>query len=257
MLELERDSEHPSAHALARLQAGELDEAERGAIQAHLDGCQACQEALERLSSLQECFQAEHPREGFLAAVRARAEERARPAPALPQILAWTAGAALVALIAIAALRPAFQEGSGQTRVKGAGLELGYYVLEGDRAILGGPGRVLHAGDRIQFRLSGPRGGFVHLVGVDEAGQVSVYYPRPAEVSEPFPGGSGRPVPGSVVLDATLGRERVFALVCPRAFERQALDGLLHGMAADVRVLLDRERLDLDCSQTSLLLVKE
>ncbi len=260
-LALRHDGLHPSEHALARHCAGEGDEAGQERIQAHLDGCSACARTMQELDDLCREFGERHDRVGFLAAVRERAEE-AEDEPAFWRVLFRPAGLAFAAaaaalLVVLLVARPWGPGEESKERIKSVELELGYVVMDRGRPIKAGPERVLHPGDRVQFKLSAPRGGFVHIVGVDMAGRVSVYFPRPGEAPEAYPGGSGRPVPGSVILDATLGRERVFALICATPLDRDKLAGRVRGLADDPRVWIERDRLPVDCRQTSLVLVKE
>jgi len=260
-LRLREEGGHPSRFALDRFAAGEGDAAERAALQAHLDACQACRQTVEGLESFRQDFAQHHDKAGFLADVRDRAAEPERigfwQAWWRP-VMALSAAAAAVLIVLLVA-RPWSGPDSDPdgVRIKSDELELGFLVMEQGRPVVAQPGRVVHPGDRIQFRLSAPRGGFVHVVGVDQAGKVSVYYPRPDEASEPYPGGSGRPVPGSVILDATLGRERVFALICERPLGRARLAQRVRAAVADPRIFLDRDRLPVACVQTSLVLVKE
>ncbi len=260
-LQLRAEDEHPSEHALARHRAGEGAAAERERIEAHLAGCQRCRHTLEQLAEFERVFAEQVPQRAILAAVQ-EAGERGGSGPAWQRRLrplAWSAAVAAVLVLLALVFWPSLgpQQPAPAERIKGAGLELDYLVAERGRVAPAGPNRLLHPGDRIQFRFSGPRGGFLHLVGVDAAGRVSVYYPLPGEPHPPFAGGAGRPVPGSVILDATLGAERVFALVCDRPLTRGDLAGRVRAAAADPRRWIERQRLPLDCRQTSIVLHKE
>jgi hypothetical protein len=77
-------------------------------------------------------------------------------------------------------------------------------------------GRV-RAGDAIRFLVSAPRAGHLVVLGLDAAGTVSVYV---ANGDEPLPIERGRKqaMPGSIVLDATPGAERLVALECDARF---------------------------------------
>jgi hypothetical protein len=267
VLEFRPDDRHPSRLALERWSVDGCELAERQWLEQHLAECQVCREQVAALVAFRDKFHREHSRAGFLAVVRTRAAEEvpggagagrrwlAVPIPAL------VASAAALALVVGLLVWPGGEAQQDPTRsperIKSSELELGLLVQEQGRVVVAEPGRVVHPGDRIQFRLSAPRGGYVHLISVDQAGQVSVYFPGPDETPEAYPGGSGRPVPGSVILDATLGRERVFALICDQPIDRSRLDGLIRSLAAEPGVWLERDRLPIDCVQTSLLLRKE
>lgn len=275
-IEVRKEGEHPSAHTLSRLHAGELSGEEHDRVRAHLDDCAACRSVFESLEQSRAAFDREHDREDFLR----RAEEaawRPRTAAANQTGGAWwrillrpvplAAAAAVLAGVLVLVWWSPPAERNGTTRMKGGTLELGYYVMEPGGPVVAGPDRLLHPGDRIQFRLTAPAGGYVHIVGVDEAGAASVYFPLPGTTPEPFPGGAGRPVPGSIVLDETTGRERIFLLICERPIDRSSLARLAgrHG-----RALLETERFSGlqgtgrpagqdpgRCRQQSLLLHKE
>ena len=77
-------------------------------------------------------------------------------------------------------------------------------------------GRV-RPGDAIRFLVTTPRAGHLVILGLDTAGNVSVYV---ADGDEPHPidRGAKQAMPGSIVLDATPGAERLVALECDTRF---------------------------------------
>ncbi|HEX4462165.1 MAG TPA: hypothetical protein VIA18_29515, partial [Polyangia bacterium] len=77
------------------------------------------------------------------------------------------------------------------------------------------PGGRVHPGDAVRFVLSTGHDGEVVVLGLDAAGKVSVYV-ADGERGLHVPSGARQPMPGSIVLDATPGAERVVALLCPR-----------------------------------------
>ena len=261
--------EHPTAWALECHHAGEGESALRKSIEDHLKTCLSCREKLESLKEAGANFEGRMNRAGFLAAVRQGLEdrgleERAEEPLSKRRIWPWfaVAGTALAAFLLWMVLQPQLGVLGGKSpdgiRIKGdSTLKLGFFIEHDGKTELVDPKKVLHPGERIQFALTGPKGGFVHLVGVDEAGLVSVYYPRSDQSQEEFPGGVGRPVPGAVLLDETLGRERIFVLVCDQAMKAAQIKAKVEGLRADVRGLLDEDMLDFDCGQTSLVLHKE
>lgn len=263
-IEIREEGVHPSAHTLARMHAGELEGAELEQARAHVEQCEACQAFLDELVRTREAFDAGHDRDGFLRRVEASVSAPAgRPAPDLPwwqrllRPVPLAAGAALLAGVLVLVLWTPPRGPGGPDRMKGGELELGYYVMQAGEPVVAGPGHRLEPGDRIQFRLTAPAGGYVHIVGIDQAGTVSVYFPLPGGTRQEFPGGAGRPVPGSVILDDTPGQERVFVLICDAPHERSALMQLAGN---DPRRLLDSRRIPLPswtCRQDSLLLHKE
>ncbi len=256
--------EHPTAWALECHHAGDGEPVLRKSIEDHLKKCLSCREKLQALKEAGANFEGRMNRAGFLAAVRQGVEEKLDEPLSKRRIWPWfaVAGTALAVMLLWMVLQPQLGLLGGESpdgiRIKGdSTLKLGFFIEQDGKTELVDPQKVLHPGERIQFALTGPKGGFVHLVGVDESGLVSVYYPRSDQSQEEFPGGVGRPVPGAVLLDETLGRERIFVLVCDQAMKAAQIKSRVKGLRPDVRGLLDEDRLDFDCGQTSLVLHKE
>jgi anti-sigma factor RsiW len=257
------EDQHPSRYTLTRYHAGELPGADRERVGTHLRDCQECAAFLEELTEAKKNFHAGRDRLTFLDQVQAAPvpeDESPRTGhrwwhPVM-QPAALLAAAAVLALIVLVIPWRTSDEPTGE-RMKGDELALGFYVMEDSGPVVASSDRILHPGDRIQFRLTAPAGGFVHIVGIDESKAVNVYFPLPQETPEAFPGGAGRPVPGSVILDATLGKERVFVLICKQPVARDTLVEKVMNVPGGPRAALDQKRLPLDCRQTSLLLRKE
>lgn len=265
-LSLDSTQDHPTQHTLLSLHAGELEGEEKKQVREHVSGCSTCSAFLQELESFKEQFASTHSREGILASVRQRADKDSVEVSSwwsrlfvAPHSLIWSAS--LVALLMLGLLFIYQNHGDdtdgSYTRIKGAEISLSYLVAENGKPVLAKPGRILHPRDRIQFRLTAPRGGYVHIVGVDEAGTVTVYFPLPGVAPELYPGGSARPVPGSIILDDTLGKERVFVLICAGPIPREALVQKVLSAASDPRQWISSQRLPLECQQRSILLHKD
>ncbi|MBW1873222.1 MAG: hypothetical protein JRJ19_14225 [Deltaproteobacteria bacterium] len=209
-------------------------------------------------------LQAKHDRRTFLATVQKRADQsqvsKAQTswwqALLRPARLAPAAGVIVLLLILVATF---WTTDGGDVRMKGKTIELSYFVMEAEGPKVASADRILHPGDRIQFRLTALAGGFVHIVGIDHNGVVSVYFPLPAKEPEAFPGGAGRPVPGSVILDETLGKERIFVLICSQPIVAEQLIKTVKDVPGGTLKLVasDRLPLELECDQSSLTLFKE
>jgi len=262
-LDFRKENEHPSHSRLRQYHVGDLGKEERRLTSSHLDECEECVAFLKTLDEEKKAFYADHDRAGFLTKVRegaTRPSEIGVTAPKnwlvkmlQPGLLA-PATAALVLLLIVVLYLPG-EEGSSE-RMKGNEIGLDFLVMENDGPRVAEPGRVLHPGDRIQFRVTAPAGGFIHIVSVDEAGTVSVYFPLPHSRAERYPGGAARPVPGSVILDDTLGRERVFMLLCGEPMQREQLAKAVLTLEGGPKTALETKRLPLECRQLSLLLTK-
>jgi hypothetical protein len=100
------------------------------------------------------------------------------------------------------------------TRSKGKPA-LSFYVKHGEVVREGGSGEAVVPNDAINFTVSIDAPAFLAIVSVDGAGKLSAYYPEgPAAAA--IPAGNDQVLPRSVLLDDTLGRERVVAVFCDR-----------------------------------------
>jgi hypothetical protein len=98
--------------------------------------------------------------------------------------------------------------------------------------------------------------GFAFVIGLDAAGTVSSYFP-PTGSPGPLPPGRSQALPGSVILDETLGAERFLLLYCNEAVNVDVIvDAGRRALAAvdgDPRRV---ERLDLPCRQSGIVVEK-
>jgi hypothetical protein len=193
-----RMTEHTerSAGCLSRLHCdqllnGELED--RDDLKRHHASCQRCTALL-----------AAHRRERAAFAVpRARAR---RP---------WTIGFAAVAAafgLWLIASRDRYDD--AETRNKGKPA-LSFYVKHGEVVREGGPGELVCPNDAINFTVSTDQPAFLAIISVDGAGKVSAYYPD-GPASAAIPAGRDQVLPSSVLLDDTLGLERVVGVFCDR-----------------------------------------
>jgi hypothetical protein len=223
------------SHArLDQLALGELSNTEAAATRQHLAGCAACTEVAQAL---------EQDRAGFVASVDigARAADalaRASLSSDKHKVPWWRrhwpvlAPAALAAAGLLLVLAPKSGERStgDEVRTKGT-FGLSVYVLHAEAAnapqgagegTRGGLhlGEALHAGDHVRFGLRGADAtGASFVLGVDDAGQVSVYHAS-ASGAAPVASATGeRLLPEAIELDATLGNETLIALRCRGAVD--------------------------------------
>ena len=100
-------------------------------------------------------------------------------------------------------------------RTKGGDVTLALIVRHGDgrtERVLPGGAR-LRPGEAIRFELSTRRAGYVGVVGIDAARAVTAYAPATGALPA-LAAGRAQLLDGSVVLDETLGAERIVAAVC-------------------------------------------
>jgi len=197
--------------ALDRLVAGEAV----AAASAHAAGCARC------TARLDEFRRARDEARPLLDAIRARSDDPAARVVPLRR-RAWLR--AVVPLVAAAALLmlflPRLLEPAAGVREKGSSaLALDVVVRHADGRVeaLAPNGRV-RPGEAIRFLVTTPRAGQLVILGLDAAGKVSVYV---ADGDDPHPVARGQkqPMPGSIVLDATPGAERLVALECESRFD--------------------------------------
>jgi hypothetical protein len=104
--------------------------------------------------------------------------------------------------------------GDAEIRNKG-NAALSFYVKHGDAVRQGARGEAVYPYDAINFVVSTERPAFLAIISVDGAGKVSPYYPDgPAAAA--IPAGRDHVLPRSVLLDDTLGLERIAGVFCDR-----------------------------------------
>ncbi len=207
----------------------------------HLAVCGACRHRRERFVEA---------RDTFMTNAWAQASLRKATPPRL-----WPYAAAMAAAVMLVSFTVS-RSPTPTTRSKGA---LGFDVVAKHRdgrveALL--PGAKLTPGASIRFRLEAPRAGFVAVASADAAPNVTVYYPHEAPML-PIDAHHALLLDGSITLDATLGSERLVAVVCDSPPEVARLE-------RDVRAALsaaggDPARmapLATDCLQASFVIEK-
>ena len=245
------DGEHLSDLALERWVAGELA-GDTSAAGHHLARCAHCQARLRHRSEARSAFAGR----GDLAALAEATGRRAGPAPSSRRRRVLALGAVAAVACAAVAIPPLLSTRSGERldglRAKG-GLALELFVHHPDGAVASmAPDGAAAGGDQLRFRVVTPRKGFVAIVSVDGAGQVSSYLPATGSLPAVDPG--AHLLDGAVELDDVLGHERLLAFLCA-----EPLDGAT--VLEEVRGALkeaggDQARLDstlarLPCAVTS------
>lgn len=116
------------------------------------------------------------------------------------------------------------------------------------------PGSSLSPGDLLRFHLSAERPGYLTLIGVDAAHQVTRHLPQREEPVS-IPAGREQPLEGSVRLGAALGPERFIALVCDTPMPEAQVRGAAERALSDARGNPARMgRLELPCQQAHFLI---
>ncbi|HTE56381.1 MAG TPA: DUF4384 domain-containing protein [Kofleriaceae bacterium] len=226
--------QHLSQFAIDAVAVGQLDGALRSTAEQHLAGCGACRDRLEATRADDAAVAA-----AVASAPPAWLEARPVGGPALrDRRRRWLgasglglglAAAATAVLVAGRAADPAPPDGvrtpgktggggggGRATSAKGPTLSVVAHVqraasgavleLEEDVAV--------EPGDRVQLSYTAPEAGFVAVVGRDQAGHVTLYYPAGGTASAPAAAGTGIPLPFSIELDAAPGDEIVQVIWC-------------------------------------------
>jgi hypothetical protein len=145
------------------------------------------------------------------------AHRRERAAFAVPRVRAprrWTIGLAAAAAVFGVWLVARPRGDVAETRGKGKPA-LAFYVKHGERVREGGTGEIVSPSDSINFTVSTDAPVYLAIISVDGAGRVSAYYPA-GPTAAAISAGHDQVLPRSVLLDDTLGRERVVAAFCDR-----------------------------------------
>jgi len=212
--------------ALDQLAAGQAPGALAAeAWRAHLRQCAACEGRRHDLDVQRAALLARRP--ALVLPAQGRGHKRPR--------LAWGLGALAVAAAAVVLVihSPAPPPpGRAAVRVKGGfGLEV-FVKRAAGRVEALSPDAVAAEGDALRFRVSTDAGGVVTIVGVDASGAVTSYDPAPPALPVLAPG-ERRLLDGSIVLDGSIGHERLLALLCGDREQAQvALFQLTRALAA-------------------------
>jgi hypothetical protein len=257
---------HLNTFDLDRLVFGQLPNPDRERAQAHLAACLVCRKERDARVEDGAHFDGEVFRRTLPAVLG-----RAATAP-VPMRRRWTSASFTTGMmLAAAAVLALWVRGNRATndradpaadvQTKGSFELLVYARHRGAIKTLDRYDQTVHPGSELRFVLAGTPADmrFAVIASVDAKGVVSVYFPYQGTTSAEVPRAGRWEAPGSIVLDGTLGPERVFAILSPQplatAAVRSALDALVQGGPDAVR---DNATLDLPgTKQQSFLLLKE
>lgn len=192
------EAQHLSDLVLDRILLGE----DVGAARAHLENCVECRARLEALDRTALEFRKTAPIP--MMAARTRRRLNAKPRMIFSSLGALAAAAIVLLFLA----RP----DDPDVRLKG-GVALSVYRQRDPAAESLLPHARVRPGDVLRFGVKTPRAGFAAVASIDGAGVVTIYAPPGPEL-EAIAAGKEQILDGTVELDATLGTERLIALVC-------------------------------------------
>ena len=211
----------PGRLVLARRALGELDAEARAEIDAHVDGCAACRALAAEIEANLDSYAKNSDAE--LARLAAQLPRRRRAG------LGWLLAPALTAAAAAALLLLWPTEEIG---FKGA-FAARVVAKRGDAQIVVRDQERLRPGDALRFVITSDPG-YLSVVLVDARGRVWPFYPDtdPEQDARPWRiEAKGRhELPGSVVLDDSLGPERIVLIFSTRVFDRAEVHRRLAGL---------------------------
>jgi hypothetical protein len=211
---------HLAPFQLEAVRLGLVSAAEQASARDHLGGCGRCADLAAALAVEHRVFADEiGPRMRAQLAFGIQRQRRHR-------LVAWlSVGIAVPALAGLmllarprTAITTAAQDEGPDLAVKGGG---GFLIAarRGQRVFRPSPHDPVRAGDQIRFVVRAPPLPFVLIASVDGAGRPNLYVPYEGASSVPVGGAApdaalatSFELPGSIVLDATPGPERVFAI---------------------------------------------
>ena len=204
---------HLSSYHVELARLGRASAADRAFIDEHLRTCARC---------AQMAASFEDARREFATTVlpRTRAALEARRARRRRFSVIWWWGGLLVpvaaSMIVFAPWRrspsPPPAVGEPEIGVKGG---VGFFLAarRGDRVFPVRPGDPLRPGDQIRFVLERVRYPYVLIASIDGAGHASIYVPYEGSASTRVAQDDHLEIPGSIVIDASPGPERMFAFL--------------------------------------------
>jgi hypothetical protein len=198
---------HLSSFRLDALALGALPQPELAVAEAHLSECDHCRGRADR---------ARASRDGFARRMNAQAAYRrlevgaARAGAGSRWRWAWAFAVALAVAVAVVAPRLAtpHQDTLG---IKG-GPTVQAFARRGTETFRLSDGMTLHPQDGVRFAVVGAGHPYLMVASIDSARQANVYFPFGGEQSGVISPDGVTSLPGSLVLDDTLGPERVYLL---------------------------------------------
>jgi len=243
--------DHLSQMTIDGLAARLLSDAETATARAHVASCARCSGDLETAEAACATFTRE---------VLPRTLERLRPRSSPWRIFAPAfAVSALATLLLVVwfVRRSPTAAPDDDLRMKGT-VTFQVFASRGDQVFPVRDATRLAAGDKIRFVVGAGEARYVLVASIDGAGQATIYHPYGGARSVPAPV-QPTDLPGSIVLDAAPGPERVFALVSREPLDAgevaRALEALGKRGATAIR---STPALDLpDVTQASVVFEKE
>jgi len=222
-------SGHPSDLTIEKALTGAMAPEELAAFDLHVASCGECADCLEEARSNHAAFAAEVLPQTIDAVVRrGSASQRWRWVPGLgvPALGLRVAAAAGLAVVAIVALVPALvheperpavpaaevvEAADTEAGVKGGSL-MRVYAKRGNQVFLVSEGEHLRRGDALRFVPDAAGFRYLLVLSMEQTGKVTPFFPYKGLFSSRLPIVPGSPLPGSIVLDESIGTETLWAV---------------------------------------------
>lgn len=223
-------TDHVPRHRLEQLVADAPRAPIHPALRVHLAACDHCSTRKRALEAAQRRYLSAHPAADFARVVVARAAQPEPPNPSRwhkwrrARVLAPAAG--LMALAALASVWLAGAPAPAAIRWKG-GVSLQAFAKHAGQTTALRDGDALAARDQLAFTYALDRPRYLLLLGIDDAGAITRYFPADGLQIGPLAATPRAQLPIGIELDATKGKERLYALfsevVLDEAAARRAL----------------------------------
>ncbi len=204
-----RSADCPPPLELELLVSGDAPGSE---LEKHLRTCAECAGYLASLRHEHDAFLEARPPELLLRKLATRAQPRSR-------VRWWYAlvPATVAAVLLLWSQRP----GQGGVQLKGSRLQI---TLKRPNSAATGPlENEAHPGDALRFQYAAPTDGQLVILEVDAAKQITVLQPFGQSRSMPILAGENTWLPGSAVLDETLGTSRFISVFRATPIEVETL----------------------------------
>ncbi len=222
--------------AIAKLKTGDLEGEAKEAAVAHIEGCETCGAVLADMEANVARFEAEKGAQREKLAARLDAEgslpsRRGRLTSARSRGILGGVGIVAAAAVALFVLRTSVSPpATDEIRFKGT-LSLEVVAKRAQRQFTVKEGDTLMEDDALRFVVTTGAPGYLQVFSVDAKGAVSPFYPESDPRRDPEPlsiESVGRhELPGSVILDDSVGRERIVVVFSEESFNRAEVIDLM------------------------------
>ncbi|MBN1961988.1 MAG: DUF4384 domain-containing protein [Deltaproteobacteria bacterium] len=143
----------------------------------------------------------------------------------LPKLLmASAAVAACVLLIMFTHHDDLLNKSQNTNAIRIKGTNLRFFVQRQGEVLKGRSGDAYQTDDALRFVVSNNQPSFFFLVGVEESGKVTAYYPYHGEQSIKLEAGVDMPLPGSLVLDTSQETEYYIGIFTDKALDFASIE---------------------------------